>query len=179
MRADALQRRERIVGAARELFATRGRDISLGSVAERAGVGIGTLYRNFSSREELVRAVAMAVMGDLVASVKEVGQRSAEPEAWRELIRSLARLNLGAFTDVQAVVLDDDVAAEQQRALAKLEELLASFQRAGVVRGEVDAQEMIVALAIITRPQPEAIVHAAPNVADTLLESYIQWTELR
>lgn len=179
MRADAVERRRRIVGAARELFATRGRDIALELVAERAGVGIGTLYRNFTSREELVRAVAMAVLEDLLASVNKVEQEPAEREVWHGLVRGLAGLKLGAYTDVQSVALDVEVREEQQQVLASVEGLLKRFQRAGVVRADVNAQELVIALAIITRPQPEAITHAAPQAMEKLLESFIHWTEAR
>ncbi|WP_189331530.1 TetR/AcrR family transcriptional regulator [Actinoplanes ianthinogenes] len=57
LRRDALRNRERLVGAARELFAERGLDVPLEEVARRAGVSIGTLYNRFPARADLVTAV--------------------------------------------------------------------------------------------------------------------------
>ncbi|SIQ83088.1 transcriptional regulator, TetR family [Micromonospora avicenniae] len=57
-RADALRNHERVVAAARELFAARGLDVTVPEVAARAGVGRATVYRSYPSKEELVLAVA-------------------------------------------------------------------------------------------------------------------------
>ncbi|MEU7939067.1 TetR/AcrR family transcriptional regulator [Microbispora bryophytorum] len=57
-RADALRNHERVVAAARELFAEHGLDVTVPQVAERAGVGRATVYRSFPSKEELVLAIA-------------------------------------------------------------------------------------------------------------------------
>jgi AcrR family transcriptional regulator len=57
MRADALRNRQRIIEVAREVFREQGYDASLDLVAKRAGVGAGTLYRHFATRDELVDAI--------------------------------------------------------------------------------------------------------------------------
>ena len=59
-RADARRNREKLLAAAGELFASVGTDVSLDAVAKRAGVGIGTLYRNFPTRDALVEAAYRA-----------------------------------------------------------------------------------------------------------------------
>ena len=64
-RADAIRNREKLLTAATELFATRGTDVSLDAVAKRAGVGIGTLYRHFPTRDALVEAAYRAEVADL------------------------------------------------------------------------------------------------------------------
>ena len=58
LRKDAQRNREKLLAAAVELFAERGTDGSLEEVAKRAGVGIGTLYRHFPTRDALVEAVS-------------------------------------------------------------------------------------------------------------------------
>lgn len=73
-RADAVRNRARIVAAARDLFASDGPDVALDRVAETAGVGIGTLYRNFPSREDLVEAAYRTQSEEIV----EAGHRFAE-----------------------------------------------------------------------------------------------------
>ena len=66
-RADATRNRRRIIGSARELFATSGLDISVRQIASRAGVGLGTLYRHFPTREDLVDAVLEDAFDEYVA----------------------------------------------------------------------------------------------------------------
>ena len=73
MRADAAKRRQLIVQEARRLFAAHGSDVALEAVAEAAGVGIATLYRNFDSRAALADEVALAILADM---------RAAGTEAW-------------------------------------------------------------------------------------------------
>jgi len=83
MRADAKRNRERIVGAAREVFREQGYDASLDAVAKRAGVGPGTLYRHFANREELVDAILQS----WVARVDETVEKTLAFEgAPRELL---------------------------------------------------------------------------------------------
>lgn len=57
LRADAARNRQLIIDAARELFAEEGIDVTLDDVARRAGVGVGTVYRRFASKEELIDGV--------------------------------------------------------------------------------------------------------------------------
>ncbi|MGZ8176596.1 TetR/AcrR family transcriptional regulator [Williamsia sp. SKLECPSW1] len=73
-RADAVRNRARIVTAARDLFGSDGTEVALERVAEAAGVGIGTLYRNFPSREALVEAAYRVQSEEIV----EAGHRFAD-----------------------------------------------------------------------------------------------------
>ncbi|TDW30031.1 TetR/AcrR family transcriptional regulator [Cryobacterium psychrophilum] len=78
-RRDARQNRERLVTEARALFATDGVDASLEEIARRADVGVATLYRNFPTRDDLVRALYELALAEL-ASVR--GEIEAAPTAW-------------------------------------------------------------------------------------------------
>ena len=60
LRADAERNRRRIIAAAHKLFAERGLDVSLDDVAAAAGVGVGTVYRRFANRDELIVGVFAA-----------------------------------------------------------------------------------------------------------------------
>ncbi|MEN0102089.1 MAG: TetR/AcrR family transcriptional regulator [Curtobacterium sp.] len=68
-RADAARNREKLVDAARSAFTTAGEDASLEAVARSAGVGIGTLYRNFPTREDLVAAVYAVELDAVLGTV--------------------------------------------------------------------------------------------------------------
>lgn len=70
-RADALRNYEKLISSARAVFAEQGTDASLETIAEHAGVGIGTLYRNFPSRHELLEAVYLE-------QAEDIGRRADE-----------------------------------------------------------------------------------------------------
>jgi AcrR family transcriptional regulator len=82
LRADAERNRLRILDAAAELFAERGLQVSLDEVAERAGVGVGTVYRRFPDREALVDAVLESRVAEFVGIAEEA---AANPDPWEGL----------------------------------------------------------------------------------------------
>ncbi|MDF2233749.1 helix-turn-helix domain containing protein [Albimonas sp. CAU 1670] len=87
-RADSLRNRERLLTAAREIFAAGGPDASLEAVARRAGVGIGTLYRHFPTRETLFLAVYRREAEELSALAASLAQANDPVEALRRWLRA-------------------------------------------------------------------------------------------
>src|SRR3954452_25583966 len=88
LRADAERNRTRLLDAARELFAERGLDVSMDEIAHHAGVGVGTAYRRFGSRDELIGALFEARMEEYVALAEDALR---EPDAWVALTGFLER----------------------------------------------------------------------------------------
>ena len=82
-RRHARRNHELLVAAAREVFAERGVEASLEEIARRAGVGVGTLYRHFATRDALVEAVFERRIGDFVAIAQAALD---EPDGWRALV---------------------------------------------------------------------------------------------
>lgn len=83
LRVDAERNRRRIMAAAHEVFAERGLDVTLDDIARHAGVGVGTAYRRFASREELIDAVFESEVRRVVA----LGRQSlAHEDAWDGLV---------------------------------------------------------------------------------------------
>src|SRR5580700_2356476 len=80
-RADARRNYDKVVAAAREAFGERGASTSLEEIARRAGVGIGTLYRNFPNRQALLEAVYVGEVEDVSRSATEFEQL----EPWEAL----------------------------------------------------------------------------------------------
>ena len=78
-RRHARRNHELLVAAAQEVFSERGIEASLEEIARRAGVGIGTLYRHFATREALVEAIFESRIGEIVAVTEAA---AAEPDAW-------------------------------------------------------------------------------------------------
>src|ERR1700710_3143870 len=90
-RADAVRNRERVLAAAKAVFSAGGPDASLEAVAKKAGVGIGTLYRHFPTRQDLFEAVYRREVQQLVELAEKLQNVQNEPapvEALRRWLRS-------------------------------------------------------------------------------------------
>lgn len=89
-RKDVRRNLERVLQAAHELFAERGADVTMEEVARRAGVGVGTVYRRFPSKEHLFAAVSHAACSEAQQCLRDAAQ--SEPDPVRKL-RILVRLH--------------------------------------------------------------------------------------
>src|SRR2546430_4488575 len=87
-RSDAVRNRERVLEAAKAVFSAGGPDASLEAVAKRAGVGIGTLYRHFPTRQDLYEAVYRREVQQLVELAEELQNAPAPVDALRRWLRS-------------------------------------------------------------------------------------------
>ncbi|WP_205698250.1 TetR/AcrR family transcriptional regulator [Conexibacter sp. SYSU D00693] len=97
-RADAQRNRARLVGAARELFAEGGKDVSLEAIARRADVGIGTLYRNFPTRRHLLEEAYREEVAAMAARAADF----SDQEPWEGLRGWLHELS-GYMTTKKAI----------------------------------------------------------------------------
>jgi AcrR family transcriptional regulator len=88
LRSDARRNRERLVASARELFARDGIDVPVEEITHHAGVGMGTLYRHFPAKEDLVDAVLEDAFAEIVAAAEEA---EAAADAWDGLAGFLDR----------------------------------------------------------------------------------------
>src|SRR3954471_4548077 len=88
MRRDAAANRERLLAAAGELFAQRGLTVTLNDIAHHAGVGIGTAYRRFANKEEVIDALFEEGLQNLAAVAHEALD---DPDAWHGLVMFLER----------------------------------------------------------------------------------------
>jgi AcrR family transcriptional regulator len=88
LRADAQRNRERLLTAAAELFRRRGLDVSMEDIAHEAGVGVGTLYRRFRNRDELIDALFHTRLAEFTEVVREC---AAFPDAWAGIVALLER----------------------------------------------------------------------------------------
>jgi AcrR family transcriptional regulator len=79
LRADAERNRQRLLAAAKDLFATRGLDVTLDEVARHAGVGTGTAYRRFPNKDALIDALMVDRIGEIAAIA---GECLEEPDPW-------------------------------------------------------------------------------------------------
>jgi len=163
-RADAQRNYDKLVAAAREAFTEADRSASLEDIARRAGVGIGTLYRNFPTRADLVEAVYV----DEVEALARSADASAELEPWDALTNWLQRF-VGYVATKQALSEELFTIAQRDaavfagcRALLNTagEPLLQRAQDAGIVRPDVTIEEvvrMVAGLAKIPSDDPAEI----------------------
>jgi AcrR family transcriptional regulator len=146
-RADARRNYDRLIAAAVEAFAERGPGTSLEEIARRADVGIGTLYRNFPTRQALLEAVYLEEIEALGSSADEL----AALEPWDALVGWLRRF-LGYVTTKRALAaelieyLDADSAfftGCRTALVAAGEPLLIRAQEAGVARADTDFMDVV------------------------------------
>jgi AcrR family transcriptional regulator len=93
MRADARRNRERILAAAREVFGQYGTDAQMDEIARRAGVGVGTLYRHFPTKDDLVGELITIKLGDFAVRARAKFEEDERPwESFADLLREQAEL---------------------------------------------------------------------------------------
>ncbi|MFF1602869.1 TetR/AcrR family transcriptional regulator [Streptomyces mirabilis] len=167
LRKDAARNRERLLAAGRELFAQRGLEASLNDVAHHAGVGVGTAYRRFANKEELIEAILVQQVEELEAVLTEA---LAQPDAWDGLVLYLERsLEIQAKDRGIAQILSGSFARPQKYdwgrdRLAPLVERVADRARAsGRLRRDVTGVDLILlqvsltALATTARARSTAV----------------------
>jgi AcrR family transcriptional regulator len=149
-RADAERNRARILSAASELFAERGLDASMPDLAERAGVGVGTLYRAFPDKDHLLGAV-MAERLRWFAVQIEAASDAADPwTAFTDVIWKGAALHVKdrAFHQCMRGALElPEVREARGRTLDAFQRLIDRAQAAGVMRADVVAEDVPMLLA--------------------------------
>jgi AcrR family transcriptional regulator len=152
MRADAQRNRERIVAAAVEAFADHGADASLEDIARHAGVGIGTLYRHFPTREVLYIAVHRAEIARVAERADELLKEHPAQEAlslWVDEFLAFLQAKQGSMASVfRTVMADGENPFIDLRSLtrAAAERLLTAVAEARDGRVEVDPGDVLVAL---------------------------------
>src|ERR1700754_5016360 len=146
-RSDARRNREKLLASAGELFASVGTDVSLDAVAKRAGVGIGTLYRNFPTREALVEAAYRAEVAHLCEAASaflESNPPDVALKRWMERFIEYAAAKKGMKGALNQVVAGgSEVYAETRvQILEALAMLLSAGVSAGVLRSDVTADDV-------------------------------------
>ncbi|WP_019887133.1 TetR/AcrR family transcriptional regulator [Streptomyces purpureus] len=157
-RADALRNRERIVGAAREMFVEFGPDVPFDEIARRAGVGNATLYRHFPERAALVHEVVLSVMSRTTELARDAAEEESDTfDAVRRFAHGAADERIGALCPMLAGVFDLDhpeLLVERARLEEAVQGLFDRAQQAGRLRADVAVGDLLVALSQLTRPLP-------------------------
>jgi AcrR family transcriptional regulator len=150
-RADALRNRERVLEAAKSVFSAGGSDASLEAVARQAGVGIGTLYRHFPTREALYEAVYRREVEQLGELAEQLKADAAPVEALRKWLRAnvefvATKKGMAAALALAAQPPSALTAFSYDRLTKAIGALLDRAVAAGELRGDVGPEDLLRAL---------------------------------
>ncbi|WP_327150170.1 TetR/AcrR family transcriptional regulator [Nocardia sp. NBC_01329] len=146
LRADAARNQQRIVEAASELFADRGLEITLDDVAERAGVGVGTVYRRFANKKELIAEVFEHSLG----AFAEAAEASRDhPDPWLSLVEFVeyACRHLATNRGFSEVILELDLETERfhglrDRIKPAVAAIVGRAREAGVLQPDIEPSDL-------------------------------------
>jgi AcrR family transcriptional regulator len=148
LRADARRNHERILESARAVFAEYGADAQIDDVARRAGVGVGTVYRHFPTKEALLVELLREKFRLFSARAREALERGGEPFAvFEDLLRRNAETTARDAGVQHALASAGEhiwmqAEAEQQELLLVTAELIARARRAGTIRPDMMASDI-------------------------------------
>ncbi len=151
LRAHARRNRDNLLAAARTAFAAAGDTVPLENIAREAGVGIGTLYRHFPTREALVEAVYAAELDAVTASAPALLDRlppEAALRAWFDRYAEFVAMKRGMGDALRAGQAAGRIptVTTRRRITAAIATILAKGAEAGVLRGDVDPDDVTLML---------------------------------
>jgi AcrR family transcriptional regulator len=143
LRADAQRNRDKVLRAAQEAFAASGYGVPLDEIAALAGVGPGTVYRHFPSKEELFEAVVTVRLRDLIAAARGLAD---DPDPGPAFFGFLGRFRqeVAAKRDLPDAIAVPGALQDELR--AALDVLLRRAQQAGAVRADISTQDLMALL---------------------------------
>jgi AcrR family transcriptional regulator len=152
LRADAQRNRDRILEVARETFTQEGLGVPVDLIAERANVGVGTLYRHFPTKEALASAILASRLEQLIGEAEEL-ERSPDPgDAFFGFLRLMAERSAAdmaladAFTEAGYDVKSTNHQFKE-RLLEALDRMLRRAQAAAAVRADLNADDVLALMA--------------------------------
>lgn len=182
VRADAQRNRQRLLEVARRSFSAGGDKVTLEAIARQAGVGIGTLYRHFPTREALVEAVYRAELSRLCASAGELlAVRSPDGalRAWMDRFADYVATKREMADALRAVIASGVITTSQARdqLSAAVRTLLDAGAATDTLRGDVRAEDVVASLVgiFLACGQPEQRGQA-DRMLDLLMDG-LRWNQ--
>ncbi|MBF6169205.1 TetR/AcrR family transcriptional regulator [Streptomyces gardneri] len=171
-RADAQRNRERILRAARELMHEPG-ELKLNAVAKACGIGQGTLYRHFPTREDLLAEVYRHEVDELVAAAARLLTTHQPPDAlaaWFDRVAAYARVKRDVFAAVEAATWRDLAAHSLGPIGEAVELLLAAGRSDGSIRADTEARDVIVLISWLSRLDDAELDSRGPRLLSILVD---------
>jgi AcrR family transcriptional regulator len=146
-RADARRNREIVLRTAMRMFIEEGMEVSLGRIAQRAGVGAGTVYRHFPSKDILIEAVIAQHIESLVAAADRWAASAGPGDALFGFLLEVIEKSTGRQQVCDVLTADrgwprEVLAASARRFREALDRLLRNAQRAGAIRADVRSDDL-------------------------------------
>jgi len=145
-----------VLEAARDVFTTQGAGAPVSAVAERAGVGMGTLYRRYGSKTELLQRLCVLAMEQVLAAADDA---LAAADPWQGLagyIRACVELRSGALAALAGQIeTTAEMRSTARRSMARVAEIVARAQAGGSLRGDVTALDINWLIEQFSRRSPD------------------------
>jgi len=155
-RADARRNRARVLDAAKRVFASEGLGVPIDEIARRSGLGIGTVYRHFPTKQDLIVAIITEHTTTLASRATELASAPDAEAAFFEVLELLVDM-VQRKKDVGDALAGVDVAAATAKPRAELraalEHLLARAQKTGAIRTDLEIDDVL-AFVSATAPNP-------------------------
>jgi len=153
LRADAARNRQKLIETAGEAFSESGTDVSLEAIAKRAGVGIGTLYRHFPTRDALVEAVYRNEVAQVSAAAGELLDEHPADVAlseWMKRFAAYMSAKRGMADALQSVVASNSALFAESKAqlVGAITQLIDAGKAAGTIRADANADDVLRAMGV-------------------------------
>jgi AcrR family transcriptional regulator len=168
--AEAARNDRLVLDAAREVFAEQGFDAPVSAVARRAGVGMGSLYRRYGSKNELLQRLCLLAMDQAIEAAEAA---VAEEDAWAGLaryVRACVAFGSGALAPLAGTIeTTPEMMRASQRGRELLEAVIARARRDGGLRPDVTTLDVVWLIELFSRRDPTGDAAEDANVRERLL----------
>ena len=145
-----------VLEAARDVFTAQGAGAPISAVAERAGVGMGTLYRRYGSKTELLQRLCVLAMDQALAAADDALQASDPWAGLEGYIRTCIELRSGALASLAGQIeTTAEMRSTARRSMARMEEIVARAHRDGRLRADVTALDISWLIEQFSRRSPD------------------------
>jgi AcrR family transcriptional regulator len=173
LRADAERNRRRLLDAAEAVFSERGLDVGVAEIAARAGVGRGTLFRNFATKEDLIAAIVRDKMRDATERGRGLLEAPDPGDALFEMMNDMVgrqQRDRALFEAVAETFLaNEEILKAYEELVGVLEQLVARAQETGAVRADVGALDLLFMIKGVCEAAT-ALQHVNPEIAERQLD---------
>jgi AcrR family transcriptional regulator len=168
--AEARRNDRAVLDAARDVFSAQGADAPISAVAERAGVGVGTLYRRYGSKTELLQRMCVLAMEQ---GIEAAGEALDADDPWTGLcgyIRACVEMRSGALGSLAGQIdMTDEMLSTARRGMTLAGEVVARAHRAGSLRPDVTALDIALLIESFSRRSAGAEADEERNAQARLL----------
>lgn len=168
LRADAARNRESLLAAAITEFAEQGMDAPIAAIARRAGLGKGTVFRHFPTKDDLVGAIVLDRIARLTAAGERLSTAANAGAALLEFMTTTAQERERLDLSVLQGDLGAEVAAAQTRMSAVIDALVDRAREQGAVRADITGADVMLLMCV-----PNDVVKHLPSGAPDLWRRYL------